>query len=91
MRSVIGKKRRLRRRDRLLRPRENVTGGSMSVKEAPALAVKQPRAVSREARCQPSNDEIAFRAYEIFLRRGAAHGSDLDDWLQAERELQEQN
>jgi len=63
----------------------------MSAKEAPALAVKQSRAVSRESRCQPSNDEIAFRAYEIFLRRGAAHGSDLDDWLQAERELQEQN
>ena len=31
--------------------------------------------------------EIRDRAYEIYLQRGAQHGSDLDDWLQAEREL----
>ena len=30
---------------------------------------------------------IACRAYELFLARGAQHGRDLDDWLQAEREL----
>jgi Protein of unknown function (DUF2934) len=35
----------------------------------------------------PSEREIAARAYEIFLGRGATDGSDLDDWLQAEREL----
>ncbi len=34
-----------------------------------------------------SEPEIATRAYEIFLSRGALHGYDLDDWLQAEREL----
>ena len=33
--------------------------------------------------------EIAMRAYQIYQRRGAEHGSDLDDWLQAERELNE--
>ncbi len=32
-------------------------------------------------------DEIAVRAYEIYLTRGSAGGHDLDDWLQAEREL----
>jgi hypothetical protein len=31
--------------------------------------------------------EIAARAYEIFLSRDASDGHDLDDWLQAEREL----
>lgn len=31
--------------------------------------------------------DIARRAYEIFERRGGAHGADLDDWLQAEQEL----
>lgn len=31
--------------------------------------------------------EIARRAYEIFIARGATDGHDLDDWLQAEREL----
>ena len=36
---------------------------------------------------EPSTEEIARRAYEIFLERGGAHGSDSDDWLQAELEL----
>ncbi len=30
-----------------------------------------------------------MRAYEIYLCRGAAGGSDVEDWLQAERELAE--
>lgn len=34
-------------------------------------------------------DAIASTAYELFLARGAEHGHDLDDWLQAERELLE--
>jgi len=34
-----------------------------------------------------SPDEIAQRAYELFMARGGAHGSDLDDWLVAESEL----
>ena len=34
-----------------------------------------------------SPDEIAQRAYELFMSRGGAHGSDLDDWLIAESEL----
>jgi hypothetical protein len=36
---------------------------------------------------QPSSEEIAKRAHEIFLARGGAPGFELDDWLQAEREL----
>ena len=32
-------------------------------------------------------DAIAKRAYEIYLQRGAQHGADLDDWLEAERQL----
>ena len=32
-------------------------------------------------------DDVARRAYELFLARGAAHGLDLDDWLEAERQL----
>jgi hypothetical protein len=34
-----------------------------------------------------SPDEIAQRAYELFMARGGAHGNDLDDWLIAESEL----
>lgn len=32
---------------------------------------------------------VARRAYEIYQARGRTDGSDLDDWLQAERELEE--
>jgi Protein of unknown function (DUF2934) len=31
--------------------------------------------------------EIRDRAYEIYLQRGAQLGYELEDWLQAEREL----
>jgi len=39
----------------------------------------------------PMIDEIAQRAYEIFLARGGGPGHDLDDWLQAESELLREN
>ena len=32
-------------------------------------------------------DAIARRAFEFYEARGGAHGHDVDDWLQAEREL----
>jgi len=31
--------------------------------------------------------DIARRAFEIFCERGFRHGHDVEDWLQAEREL----
>jgi hypothetical protein len=37
----------------------------------------------------PSLAEIRHRAFEIRIERGGIRGCDLDDWLQAERELQE--
>jgi hypothetical protein len=33
-------------------------------------------------------EEIRYRAYEIYLERGEQPGCDLDDWLKAECELQ---
>jgi Protein of unknown function (DUF2934) len=35
----------------------------------------------------PTLDEIQHRAYGIHLDLGGLYGYDLDDWLQAEREL----
>ena len=35
----------------------------------------------------PSCEEIRLRAYEIYLERGSHPGNELDDWLQAEHEL----
>ena len=37
----------------------------------------------------PTLAEIRHRAFEIHIERGGIHGFDLDDWRQAERELQE--
>ena len=37
----------------------------------------------------PTPAEIRQRAFEIHIERGGIHGCDLDDWMQAERELQE--
>lgn len=38
----------------------------------------------------PTSEEIQSRAYQIYMERGGggADGGDLEDWLQAERELQ---
>ena len=30
---------------------------------------------------------IARRAYELYERRGGAHGHDVDDWIEAERQV----
>lgn len=32
-------------------------------------------------------DRIAERAFELYEARGGEHGQDLDDWLQAERQI----
>ena len=37
----------------------------------------------------PTTEEISRRAFENHIERGGIHGCDLDDWLQAERELRE--
>ena len=38
-------------------------------------------------RREPTDEKIRQRAYEIYLARDCALGHELDDWLQAEREL----
>jgi hypothetical protein len=35
----------------------------------------------------PTNDQIARRAYEIFIERGQPAGQDLAHWLEAEKQL----
>jgi Protein of unknown function (DUF2934) len=37
----------------------------------------------------PTREEIELRAYQIYVERDGAHGQDVEDWLQAERELVE--
>jgi hypothetical protein len=34
-----------------------------------------------------SKEDIAHRAYELFLQRDGAPGNDIEDWVRAEKEL----
>jgi hypothetical protein len=51
--------------------------------------VFQSDIAEEEKNSAPSPAEIRQRAFEIHIECGGIHGCDLDDWLQAERELQE--
>lgn len=49
-----------------------------------AQGLDEPRT---QAARRPSHDEIAKRAFEIYLSRGEWPGRDVEDWLEAERQL----
>jgi len=51
-------------------------------KEAPALKTKKAT-----VKLKPTQDQVAARAYKIYLERGATPGDPMQDWLQAERDL----
>ncbi|MFZ0584350.1 MAG: DUF2934 domain-containing protein [Candidatus Acidiferrales bacterium] len=34
-----------------------------------------------------SKEDIAHRAYELFVQRDGASGNDIEDWVRAEKEL----
>ena len=61
--------------------------------KAIAIGRTQPKqldtAVEQTERALASSheEEIRNRAYDIYLQRGAQPGYELEDWLQAEREL----
>jgi hypothetical protein len=57
--------------------------GSTEAKQLSTAVGEEERSVVNSAREQ----EIKRRAYEIYLGRGEEPGHDLEDWLQAEREL----
>ena len=45
----------------------------------------------RIARSHATQHEIALRAYHIYLERGCAAGNELEDWIEAERQLVGEN
>jgi hypothetical protein len=53
---------------------------------ASAPGVKAAKSVAA-VKLTPTRDEIARRAYELYLARGKSSGHDVEDWTQAEREL----
>lgn len=56
------------------------------VRVAAADPAAQEESAPRAARL-PRPDDIARRAFELFMARGGQHGSHEDDWYRAEREL----
>jgi hypothetical protein len=56
--------------------------------ESEAASAPQAEALNTSAADSARLDEIRLRAYEIFMERGGQHGHDVEDWLQAERELE---
>ena len=56
--------------------------------ESQATSAPQGEAVNPSAADSLRLEEIRIRAYEIYIERGGQTGHDLDDWLQAERELE---
>lgn len=55
-------------------------------KAATAQTAKKPR---KAAATPPTYEEIALRAYYIYLERGCTPGDPMQDWLRAEKELLE--
>ena len=49
----------------------------------------RPEAAEEKGQNGPTPAEIRQRVFEIHIERGGIHGCDLDDWLQAELEIQE--
>jgi len=41
-------------------------------------------------RREPSEQEIARRAHELYLKRGGERGKDVEDWARAEKELSDE-
>ena len=48
-----------------------------------------PGSEPHTAEGHPTHEQIELRAHQIYVERGGAHGQDVKDWLQAERELRE--
>jgi hypothetical protein len=54
---------------------------------AARAADRAPKSLPRQATV--TDRDIARRAYDLYLARGCEHGQDVDDWLHAQRELQD--
>ena len=69
-------------------PPSPAKGKTQAVGVAAPSAAKTPKVTPAPAADGfVSSEAIAKRAYEKFVARGGAHGSDQEDWAAAEREL----
>jgi outer membrane protein TolC len=74
--------------DRRLRILQEIVMARSTVKKTTKKVLAMPAtATARAASATPSAQDVAQRAFELYCARGQQDGFDLEDWLQAEREL----
>ena len=56
-------------------------------KRAKEVTAPPPASGRAVAEAEPTHEEIAGRAYQLFLARGGENGQNVSDWLHAEAEL----
>ena len=63
----------------------------MAKRSKPERVVTASDRTARRAAQQPTitDTEVARRAYDLYLARGREDGHDVEDWLQAQRDLNE--
>jgi hypothetical protein len=69
-----------------------ITAGEVSIAKSARKTTRTVLAMPTLASTDESANlttDIAKRAFEIYWERGCQDGHDIEDWLQAERELQE--
>ena len=62
----------------------------MATKAPAASITPRKRTTSKKkpnGEAGPTEDDIRVRAYHRYLERGAGHGADFDDWVEAEKDL----
>jgi len=64
--------------------RKTVKGGKVSAPKVTTASTAKAAVVSS---ADPTHEDIAARAYELYLARGSLDGYSEEDWLLAEAEL----
>jgi hypothetical protein len=76
------------RRTRTADPADGVAKATTPRRTKAAAAVSAAaQTIAGTPGAEPTHDEIALRAWSIYLQRGGSHGQAMSDWLQAKAEL----
>ena len=67
--------------------RKTVKGGKVSAPKVKSASQRRRRRSRSSVSVEPTHEEIAARAYELYLARGSLDGYSEEDWLLAEAEL----
>jgi hypothetical protein len=73
-----------------LSPQYHIKQTVQRANEGPAEVDERGPSYDAAAPTRPPQEEVAVRAYELFLRRGSSPGHETEDWLHAEKELVEE-